>query len=168
MQWLIDIIKEWVIAQAYATEAWVLAKGYATTAALTTAINGVIAWVNAQNFISTSFVHRTPPGGWDWATGDFTANGNWHDLDCSGIVPAGAKAILFNHYGRSGVAGRTFLLRYPNDPYNWANLGFTTAVAGIGFFNCTVVPCASNRHIEYRLTAVVWGAAYLNIIGWWI
>lgn len=32
MEWLIDIIKEWVVAQAYATEAWVLAKVYATEA----------------------------------------------------------------------------------------------------------------------------------------
>lgn len=30
MQWFIDIIKEWVIAQGYATEIWVEAKMYAT------------------------------------------------------------------------------------------------------------------------------------------
>lgn len=32
MQWLIDIVKEWIVAQGYATEAWVLAKVYATEA----------------------------------------------------------------------------------------------------------------------------------------
>lgn len=30
MQWFIDIIKDWVIAQAYATEAWVIAQTYTT------------------------------------------------------------------------------------------------------------------------------------------
>lgn len=41
-EWLIDIIKEWVIAQAYATEAWVLGKLYATEA-------WVLEWITPYN-----------------------------------------------------------------------------------------------------------------------
>lgn len=34
MEWLIDIIKEWVLSKAYATEAWVLGKNYQSAADL--------------------------------------------------------------------------------------------------------------------------------------
>ena len=54
MQWLIDIIKEWIIAQGYLT------KGY---------------------------VKRDDPVNADFAMGDFTKDGTWHDLDLSSIVP---------------------------------------------------------------------------------
>lgn len=42
LEWLIDLMKEWVTAQAYATEAWVLAKLYATE-------SFVLEWITPYN-----------------------------------------------------------------------------------------------------------------------
>lgn len=50
MEWLIDIIKEWVVKQAYATKVWVEAKLYATE-----------AWVLTNFFTQTQILESTIP-----------------------------------------------------------------------------------------------------------
>jgi len=92
-EWVIYIIKEWVLAQLYATEAWVTAKGYLTT----------------------GFVRRVSQADYDWTDITLVEDGNWRELDCSAIVPAGAKAILFQVQIRNSAIDKRLRLRYPSD-----------------------------------------------------
>jgi len=67
MQWFIDLIKDWVIdqayatmawveAKAYATEDWVLRKGYATVAWVIQEINATVDWVIEQEYATMAWV----------------------------------------------------------------------------------------------------------------
>ncbi len=156
-EWVIDIIKEWVLSLAYATQAWVTAKGYSTE-----------AWVEAKGYLTTGFIRRDDPGAWDWTLLNLTANSAWHILDCSGIVPAGAKAILFNQQCANDYSHKSFYLRYPGDPQWNACPGIITQLANIQITRCNVVTCPTDRRIHYRLTTGGWTHAYLQILGWWL
>lgn len=104
------------------------------------------------------YVDRGDPAGVDKIVGDFTLDGNWHDLDLSGIVPAGTKAVYLT-VTLAAVAGNYIYFR-KNGNVNTANvLGISSVVlaATMGSF---VVPCDSSRVIEYAGAA----AALCNLV----
>lgn len=157
MQWLIDLIKEWVIAQAYATVAYVdywIAK--------------TIEWVEDQNYLQTSFVDRGDPAAWDFIIGNFTADGAWHDLNLSSIVPAGAKSVLFLVYIRNDAVNKDFYLRRKGNANAYNMVMQRTEVANLVRVADGVCPCDENRVIQYYLTAVGWTRIRLTVKGWWL
>lgn len=156
-EWVIDIIKEWVQNQLYATQVWVTAKGYATE-----------PWVEAKGYLTTGFVRRVTADPWDFTLLNFLANSAWHTLNCATTVPVGAKAILFNQQCANSVSHKSFYLRYPGDPQWNACPGIITQLANIQITRCNVVACNTDREIEYRLTTGGWTHAYLQILGWWL
>jgi len=118
----------------------------------------------------THFYNRGDPSGWDYSeTGSkavIDTDGSWHELNLSSIVPAGAKAVLmclyveddavdsFIYFGRLGNSNRINLSRVHTQV---ANQGITADV---------IVPCDSDRKIEYYGKNVAFVYIQICVKGW--
>ncbi|MCK5616725.1 hypothetical protein KAR91_83460 [Candidatus Pacearchaeota archaeon] len=135
MQWLIDIVQEWIVAEGY---------------------------------IKTSFVDRGVAGDYDFDKGDLTEDGNWHNLDLSSIVPAGAKAVLIRGVVEDNLIGIEFLLRSHETPSTHNVSAILTQVAFVGMALDMIVHLDSNRIVEYKATNTIWSEIGLTVGGWWL
>jgi len=135
MQWLINIVKEWVETEGYLTEA---------------------------------FVNRGDPADNDFSLPNFIADGNYHDLDLSGIVPAGATAVSLDcALLANAVSAQIFLrtdgnVEVANEAHANTHTAMSVAVADL------LVPLTASRIIEYKLNDVTWFAVDLTVKGWWL
>lgn len=179
MQWLIDLIKEWVIAQGYATMAWVEAKLYATMAWVEAQdyapkvwvqaqIYALEQWILAQKYLQVSFVDRGDPAAADFTTFQLIRDGAWHDLDLSSIIPADADAVLFQFGSSGSVVNKKWFFREKGNAnlFNCARVNIVTANVRIdGDF---VVPLPASRIIEYKAddATLVWPS--FTVKGWWL
>lgn len=114
------------------------------------------------------FVDRGDPSAVDFDEGDLTADGAWHTLDLSGIVPSGASVVFLSLLCRTSVA-QAFAGFRKNGNVNIRNISYiNTQVANIAIGYDLIVFCDSNRLIEYLLWPGSWTYLYITIKGWWI
>lgn len=234
LEWLIDIIKEWVIAQAYATEAWVtewftpysvtgqlgpnatclyfkagtywdrpyyrrqdgawfiwwyglydswvisvIVGGYGTAfwGRESTEVAGeylphLDATGNATvtlgyQSLCTSFVNRGDPANPDYTQATLTADGSWHELDLSSIVPDRAKAVVMVLRVRDDEV-RNYLRFRRLGNINEDNVSeLWTQVSNIFISKDLTIPLDENRKIEYNLQFTSFDLIWLTVKGWW-
>jgi len=112
-------------------------------------------------------IDRGDPASWDWDQTDLTMDANWYDLDCSGVVPAGAIAIVFA-VSISDATVNTYLRLRKNGNSNDINRGLVRIqVANVYNDAEFTVACDSNRIVEYYASAAI-DSVYLGINAWWI
>jgi len=116
--------------------------------------------------VSGTYVHRGDPSGKDKT--DFIANGTWIDWDLSAIVPAGATAVLMHVAILDDAAGNAFEFRRNGSTDVYAKARTNTQVANIPMTQSLIVPCDTNRIVEYTATNTTWAALEATIVGWWI
>ena len=109
---------------------------------------------------------RGDPAAWDWQVGALTTNGAWQTLDCSAIVPEGAKFINFRIYLQDDVAGSTFLMRENGNAYAYNCGSLLTQVANVVIDSMFIVACDSNRVIQYNATNTTWTDINILVRGW--
>lgn len=134
MQWLIDIIKEWVIAQGYLTD---------------------------------GFVDRGDTFPYDWTEATLDLDGQWHVLNVSTIVPAGARAILFRLQIKAPDINRKFFLRKAGHVLPPNRVTAMTTVADVATWQDVIVAVGDVRWVEYYAHPVTWSTVRLHIAGWW-
>ena len=112
---------------------------------------------------------------YDWTVGNFTKDSAWHDLDCSAIVPAGAKMITLGGNIKADQAYADFSVRKKGTASGINQRTRTTQVINVGIDFCFRVPCSTARVIEYFLAnvtpppgslTVTWGSVNVAIFGW--
>ena len=121
-----------------------------------------------------TYVDRGDPATWDWIeTGSkavLNTDGNWHDLDLSGIVPAEAagKLVHIRYWMQHANAGQAFYVRL-NGRTNSCNADgdVTAGTTGLAFGSWWIL-CDANRVIEYMGTNTSFNNIYLSIRGWCI
>lgn len=111
-------------------------------------------------------VDRGDPSAFDWSLLDLTIDGNWHDLDCSGIVPEGAKFIWFRLYLIDDVTGSWFQMRKKGNSNVYNTLTVLTQAANIPIEAQGFVACDENRMVQYRATNTTFTMIYLLVRGW--
>lgn len=112
------------------------------------------------------FIDRGDPANVDWALEDFTADGAWHDLDLTSVVPAGASAVAFACVIFNTIEGKTIAFR-TNGNSNSCNTSLVSNVAvGVISQDIIIAPDA-NGVIEYNTTAGGWLSLNLSVKGWW-
>ncbi|MBA7582499.1 hypothetical protein ES708_24429 [subsurface metagenome] len=115
------------------------------------------------------YVIRDLPA-WDFTLGaPFITNGvlQVNGLDCSAIVPFGAKAVHFNAQIRDDAAGSEFTIqRDAVNVANWCQL--TTKVANISEYAHAIVACNSDRLFDYIGTNLVFNVINVGVAGWFI
>lgn len=114
------------------------------------------------------YVNRGNVSEWDWEVGDFTTDGNWHDLDCSSIVPAGAIAISFCYEIQDELTGAVVLFRENGIAQYYNSDGVATQAANVAVIGRLVSFCDSNRVIEYYTENTTWTTINVAITGWWM
>lgn len=127
----------------------------------------VVTYVEANTL---TWEDRGDPATVDFDTGDFTKDGNWHTVDLSSIVPAGAKLVLLRTAVATSTlsASRVFDFR-KNGNTNDKNAaqGYTQVTsATIADKNDHWVTPDANRVIEYRLNSGAYEIADLTVGGW--
>lgn len=113
------------------------------------------------------FVDRGDAAGLDWDETTLTEDGTWRDLDCSSVVPANAKAILFRVYVIDETINQVLRIR-ENGNSNTTNCSqIRTQVANQYNDGDFVVACDSGRIVEYFATNATWTGIGIVIRGWW-
>lgn len=112
------------------------------------------------------FQDRGDLADYDWTTGDFTKDGSWHDLDCSSIVPADAKVIVFRLLlNTSAVADYSFSMRKKGKT-GLADFQVFTHVAGRNQAAIARIPCSTDRIVQYLASNTTWTTLSVAVIGW--
>lgn len=130
-------------------------------------------WEPWGNALSTDigkgkcFVDRGDPAAADFDKTDFTADATYRDLDLSGIVPEGAKAVVFLLYIDNALVGSPARFRTAGNANEVNTAQASTQVAGIPLVVDLVCPLSAARHIEYYFRAVVWINIFFTVKGWW-
>ncbi len=115
-----------------------------------------------------NYVDQGDPSGAHYMTGTFTTDGNWHDLDLSSKVPAGATVVHLLLNMRDNLANVAAEFR-KNGNSNAQNIFWQrTQVANISIINDFFLACDANRVIEYRFSNTTWSYIQLQVRGWLI
>jgi hypothetical protein len=119
--------------------------------------------------VYVNYVDRGDPAAFDFAVGDLTTDGAWHDLDLSSIVPASAKAVIIKVAIEDNAAGNAFAFR-KNGNSNAFNIARqATQVADVTIhMPPTIIPVDTNRVIEYLATSTTWTTINIQVCGWFI
>jgi hypothetical protein len=113
------------------------------------------------------FVDRGDSATHDWDQTTLTTDGAYHDLDCSPVVPAGAKAILFRVTISDNLVQQSFIMR-ENGNSNAINKSIVqTQVANVINDADMIVACDSDRVVEYGASNTTWTNINIAIRGWW-
>lgn len=119
----------------------------------------------ADGAAGTVFTDRGDPASVDWDETDLTADGNWHDLNLSSVIPAGATAVLLRVRLEATVKTLSFRENGNSSAVNVATLE-TGGGAGIMRGDLLVAPDA-NGVIEYNLSGAATSVS-ITVGGWWV
>jgi len=110
---------------------------------------------------------RGDPASYDLTEATMTLDGTWYDWDLSGIVPAGAKAVVLNVEITDNLAGKCLGFRKNGNSNAIAIQSVPTQAANNKMCGCLTVACDSARKIEYAGDA---GIDNIDIVvtGWFI
>jgi len=128
----------------------------------------VKAWIIKQGYLTTSFVDRGDTPDHDWSRSDLTCDTNFHDLDLSGIVPAGASGVSLRVTFRDTFVNQygVFRPRSHTTIYNIATQ--RTQVMDIFIDADLTVALDPDRVISYMFKSGVYDAIYITVKGWWL
>lgn len=105
---------------------------------------------------------------YDFTINDFTADYQYHDLDLSGIIPAGTVAIVLWGAFRSDAPDTEACFAKAGNSGNYLKSLLIQPVFNIGKgINC-IVPVSSDLKIKYRFSNVNYSYINLIIAGWFI
>lgn len=114
----------------------------------------------------SAFTDRGDPTLVDKAIGDLTL-GAWTEWDLSGIVPAGATAVLLRVTVYNTGAGWEVDFRRKGHTNNH-NLSRTCGLINLPVMDDLIVACDSDRVIEYYvLNSGVYASLDVVVGGWW-
>ncbi|HUS81521.1 MAG TPA: hypothetical protein VM283_09660, partial [Armatimonadota bacterium] len=128
-------------------------------------VAGADGATGAAGAAGAAFYDRGDPAAADWANSDLAWDTAWHDLDLSGIVPAGCTAVLLRiEYVISGGTALALWFRREGNS-NDVNSARAVATDDAGF---EFVVGVSGQKINYRaLTHNVADTVNITVAGWW-
>ena len=117
------------------------------------------------------FTDRGDPASYDFAVGDLTTDGTWKTagsgLDLSGIVDAGATAVLLRVHVIDDALGSTIEFRKSGSS-NAINISMVEPpVVNVSLYADLIVPLASDRIVEYKGANVTFTTINIAVKGWW-
>lgn len=114
------------------------------------------------------YFDRGDPTTFDWELSDLIADNNWHDLNLSAIVPAGARCVLFNVLHHSTSSSGRFMMQ-TNGNANGNNIASIRTQTAFRYqdFPFLVAPDA-DRIVEYRIVPPGTNFLRITVRGWWL
>lgn len=119
----------------------------------------------AQSAAGQRWTDRGDPATSDWDEGDLTADGSWHDLSLSAIVPAGAALVLLRVVliAGSGDEGQCYFRKA--DISSLVNVSAVMEISDDQGRDVWVTP-DGNGKIEYKLDFVNTPEVDITVAGW--
>ena len=110
---------------------------------------------------------RGDPAGFDWDKTAFTTDNTWRDLDCSAIVPVGARVIKFRLDLEDNLVEQIFELRKKGLANAFNSEVLWTQAGGVRQNYTLYVECDTDRFVQYRASNTVFTRINLLINGWY-
>ncbi len=104
---------------------------------------------------------------WDFAVGNFTRDGAWHDLDLSALAPAGTQVVLLRLYVVSTAASKVLGFRKNGQSSTYNSTTVYSQVGSVGLGLDVIVEVDSNRIIEYYVQDTTWATINVLVKGYW-
>lgn len=118
--------------------------------------------------VGLRYVDRGDPASKDFQTGDFIKDALWHDLDVSGILPAGVELAFIRFTGNAGGTASTFMLR-PKGMVNSKNIvGFISPKENQGWTADSQIRLPSDRILQYWASSITWTQLDILFSGWFV
>jgi hypothetical protein len=115
------------------------------------------------------WVERTPPpASHDFVVGDFTTDGNYHDLDLSTIVPANAKEVIISVEVRDDLAQQAVVIKKKGYMSDTTSPSIKTQVANVSIADFFRVPIGSDGIVEYLISNTTWTSISVDVVKWLI
>lgn len=116
--------------------------------------------------LGTSFITAGDPATYDFVKSDLTLNNAFHDMDLSGIAPAGAKAVIMSVRMRTATVGSYFAIK-PGSNTNNFNISYAaTQVANQFFYSPLTIEMDASMVLKYAAANVTWTNVDISILGW--
>lgn len=119
-----------------------------------------------RNLSEKIFYDRGDPATLDFDETDLTTDETWRDLDLSSIVPNGARAVVLHVSIVDDAADSYLIFRKNGNSNEWNRSRIRTQVANIAFGTDLIVPCDSNRVIEYFGKNLTFTTIIIVVKGW--
>jgi hypothetical protein len=117
----------------------------------------------------SGYVDRGDPALADFYVDDFiTTDGLEHDLDLSGIVPAGAKAVSLTIKVQDNATGSYIRFRSNGNTNTISAFLLATQVADVPNYQNAIVALDANRVIEYKCNIRTFTILRVSVVGWWM
>ncbi len=130
-------------------------------------IDIVVEAVLAAIGIPPVYIWRGDPGPVDYVVGDLTIDDNWHVLDISSIVPAGAQAVDIRVTYTNTTINRELAFKKEGQTFGTVGLSFITQVASLANKGNGLIALNDDRKIEYKVRdAGNWLGISITIKGW--
>lgn len=113
------------------------------------------------------YVDRGDPAAYDFAVGDLTTDASWRDLDLSGIVPSGAKAVLLKTLLQSANPGDAIRYRLKGNSNTINACGCEALRANVARTRMGITSLDANRVIQYNADNIAWTSLSIVVRGWW-
>lgn len=115
---------------------------------------------------ASKWVNRGLATSADFMYGDLTVDAAWHDLDLSGIVPAGATFVEIQVVAICQVAFNRIEFREKDLTTEYATYECYVQVSMIPIAKRFWIPIDANGMIEYYVTVATWPAIAINVKAW--
>lgn len=113
-----------------------------------------------------TLVDRGDPISYDYSKNNLTKNSNWHTLDLSGVVPAGAIGVLLFIEYEVNTAGMAIYFRKTGNTQFSNVLKSNVLVANQKACFSGIVFCDGSRNIDYWISTSTWSSLNIIIRGW--
>lgn len=114
------------------------------------------------------YITRPDPIANDFLTGDFTQDGNWHDLDFSPIVPVGASAVNIQLRVSNTNVIQTIDMRPKGSTTTMGLTVIQNQVANQYETAVVVVSVDADRKLQYKVPGNPFSTITLKTRGWWL
>lgn len=116
----------------------------------------------------SQYVIRPHKTSYDWIHTELTLNGEWQDLDLTGIIPKNTHLVIIKVSIHSPTANDKFWLRQKT--IEDTVLDIDTRIQVNDQMTTFILPVSpdSNGLIQYLGDNVVWDACRITILGWFV
>lgn len=131
-------------------------------------IDIVKEWIEAQGYLTTSYVDAGDRTMWDYKTVNFTRDGAWHDLSLVARVPEGAKAVHLMLEIKSSAVQKAVRFRKKGNIHIWNKCYYVTQIVDFAVSGDCIVTPDANRVIEYWASDETITMMQMIVRGWWL
>ena len=112
------------------------------------------------------YVNRGDPADHDFTVGNFTTDATWNELDCSSIVPAGARAIQFTVRLYDDAAESVLYFRPGGASEGKNSARMHIQLVNVPMYYTFIIGCSVDRKIEYYGSNLTFSGIDVTIMGW--